>query len=70
MNLDVKVGMLQMKLCQVDHALHIILSRLLVPPKPLQQGEVVLHLQVQLDELGEGSLGKARNRVWVRWKLK
>ena len=70
MNLDVKVGMLQMKLCQMDHALNIILSRLLAPPEPLEQAEVVLDMQVQLNEVGEGSNMESSHGVWIRWKLK
>ena len=70
MNLDVEVGVLQMKLCQMDNALHIILSRCLAPPEPLEQAEVVLDMQVELNELGEGSIGKAGNRARVWWKLK
>ena len=70
MNLDVKVGVLEMKLCQVENTPHKVLGRLPAASKPLEQGEVIFHLQAQLNEFGEGSRSKARNRAWIGWKLK
>ena len=69
MNLDVEVGVLQMKLCQMKNTRHVVLRLLLAAPEPLEQGEVVLDLQVQLNEFGEGSNSKSGNRVRVWWQL-
>ena len=69
MNLYVEVGVLQMKLCQMENTLHVVLRLLLAAPEPLEQGEVVLDLQVQLDEFGEGSNNISGNRVRVWWQL-